>query len=73
MIDDLKMFIEYVPYIKRISYEDENRTPNKFLPVMAREFGVELFESAASNIAKSKLYNYHWRYNQQRNHLQVME
>jgi hypothetical protein len=51
MIDDLKMFIEYVPYVKRISYEDENRTPNKFLPVMAREFGVELFESAAANIA----------------------
>tara|TARA_Y100000310_G_C20703883_1_gene832809 strand:- start:10162 stop:13512 length:3351 start_codon:yes stop_codon:yes gene_type:complete len=51
MIDDLKLFIEYVPYVKRISYEDNNRTPNKFLPVIAREYGIELFESAAANIS----------------------
>tara|TARA_R110002051_G_scaffold193094_1_gene261531 strand:+ start:4434 stop:7766 length:3333 start_codon:yes stop_codon:yes gene_type:complete len=51
MVDELKMFIEYVPYIKRISYEDKNRVPNKFLPVIAREYGIDLFESAAANIS----------------------
>jgi hypothetical protein len=51
MIDELKMFIEYIPYVKRISYEDQNRTPNKFLPVIAREYGIELFEAGAANIA----------------------
>lgn len=51
-IDELRLFIENIPSVKRISYDEYDRTPNKFLPVMAREFGVELFEGADIDIAR---------------------
>tara|TARA_R110000851_G_scaffold329867_1_gene502131 strand:+ start:4103 stop:7519 length:3417 start_codon:yes stop_codon:yes gene_type:complete len=52
-IDELKLYIETIPDVKRLDYGDINRTPNKFLPVMAREFGVELFDGVIDiDIAK---------------------
>lgn len=45
-LDDLKVFIDSMQYNKIISYQDVERVPDAFLPVLAREFGVELYETA---------------------------
>ena len=52
-LDELRLFIDYMPYNRTISYDDYKRVPNQFLPVLAREFGIELFDSA-SNIDISR-------------------
>ena len=44
--DELKTFINQMSNVKRISYDKYNRVPNKFLPVLAEEFGIKLFGMA---------------------------
>ncbi len=52
-LDELKTFVDQIQYIKRISYDSYNRTPDKFLPVLAREYGIDLFQSAITNAFES--------------------
>lgn len=53
-LDELKVFAEFMPYNKVVSYSDYDRVPDLFLPVLSREFGVELYDSAANiNIDRS--------------------
>lgn len=53
-LDELKIFADYMQYNKVISYDDYDRVPDFFLPVIAREFGVELYDSASKiNIDRS--------------------
>ena len=54
LIDDLKLYIDNIPFLKNISYREYNTMPDKFLPVIAREFGVTLIDSGkVFNVRKS--------------------
>ena len=44
--DEIKTFIDQISNVKRISYDKYNRVPDKFLPSLAEEFGVNLFGMA---------------------------
>lgn len=46
--DILQVFINQIPYTRRISYDNYNRMPDRMLPMLAEEFGVELFDSAVN-------------------------
>ena len=48
-LDEIKAFIDQIPYVKRISYDKYNRVPNKFLPALAEEFGIKLFGMATNS------------------------
>ena len=48
MLDELKEYVDQIQYIKNISYDDYNRVPNRFLPVLAQHHGVQLFQSAVN-------------------------
>ena len=48
-LDELKQYIDQISYVKHISYDDVNRSPNKFLPVLAKQFGIDLHQSAAKS------------------------
>ncbi len=48
-LDELKTFIDQMSNVKRISYDKYNRVPNKFLPVLAEEFGIKLFGMATNS------------------------
>ena len=47
-IDEIKSFADQVPYIRRLSYDETNRIPNRFLPVLAAEYGIKLNELASN-------------------------
>jgi len=44
IIDDLKLYIDNIPNLKNLSYEEYNTIPDKFLPVIAKEYGINLFD-----------------------------
>ena len=46
-MDLLHSYVDQMQFIKKASYEEYNTTPRKMLPVIAAEFGVELYDSAA--------------------------
>ena len=48
-LDELKVFIDQISNVKRISYDKYNRVPNKFLPILAEEFGIKLFGMATNS------------------------
>ena len=48
-LDEIKTFIDQMSNVKRISYDKYNRVPNKFLPVLAEEFGIKLFGMATNS------------------------
>ena len=51
--DEIKTYIDQMANVKRISYDKYNRVPDKFLPALAEEFGVQLFGMATkSNFQK---------------------
>ena len=51
--DEIKTYINQMANVKRISYDKYNRVPDKFLPALAEEFGVQLFGMATkSNFQK---------------------
>ena len=52
-LDEIKTFIDQIQYLKRLSYDDFNRTPDKFFPVVAQEYGINLFQSAITNAFES--------------------
>ena len=47
--DDIKIFIDQISNVKRISYDKYNRVPDKFLPILADEFGIKLFALATKS------------------------
>ena len=47
--DEIKTFIDQMSNVKRISYDAYNRVPNKFLPVLAEEFGIKLYALASNS------------------------
>ena len=47
-VDEIKAYADQVPYIRRLSYDETNRIPNRFLPVLAAEYGVKLNELASN-------------------------
>ena len=53
VIDDLKVFIDQMEYIQVVNYDDYNRTPNKFLPILAKEYGIQLFQSSIQSAIES--------------------
>ena len=53
MLDEIKEYIDQIPNIRHISYDEVNRIPNKFLPVLAKEMGVDLFQSAVNSAVDS--------------------
>jgi len=53
MLDELKGFADQISYLKHISYDDVNRTPNKFLPVLAAHYGITLYQSAVNSTVES--------------------
>ena len=48
-LDDIKNFIDQISNVKRISYDSYNRVPDKFLPILADEFGIKLFALASKS------------------------
>lgn len=48
-LDEIKLFIDQMSNVKRISYDKYDRVPNKFLPILAEEFGVKLFGMATNS------------------------
>ena len=52
--DEIKTFIDQIANVKRISYDKYNRVPDKFLPSLAAEFGINLYGMAT----KSDFQNY---------------
>ena len=53
--DEIKEFINQIDNVKRISYDKYNRVPDKFLPSLAEEFGVQLFGMATKSDFKKYL------------------
>jgi len=53
LLDELKGFADQLSHIKHTSYEDVNRVPNKFLPVLAAHFGITLYQSAVNSAIES--------------------
>ena len=47
--DEIKTFIDQIANVKRISYDKYNRVPDKFLPSLAAEFGVDLYGMATNS------------------------
>ena len=47
--DEIKTFINQIANVKRISYDKYNRAPNKFLPSLAAEFGINLYGMATNS------------------------
>ena len=47
--DEIKEYINQIENVKRISYDKYNRVPDKFLPSLAEEFGVQLFGMATKS------------------------
>ena len=41
-IDEIKAFADQIPFLRRLSYDETDRIPNKLLPVLAQEYGVYL-------------------------------
>ena len=54
-LDDIKTFIDQISNVKRISYDSYNRVPDKFLPILADEFGIKLFALATKSNFKQYL------------------
>ena len=54
-LDEIKAFIDQIPNVKRISYDKYNRVPNKFLPVLLEDFGINLFGLATNTSFKQYL------------------
>ena len=48
-LDEIKLFIDQISNVKRISYDKYDRVPNKFLPILAEDFGVKLFGMATNS------------------------
>jgi hypothetical protein len=46
VLDDLKEYIDQIAHVKRFSYDSYDRIPDKFLPVAAEQFGINLYQSA---------------------------
>lgn len=57
LLDDLKEYVDQMANVKTQSYDEINRVPNKFLPVLANQFGVELFQSSINSSVESFLSN----------------
>ena len=53
MLDELKTYADQLSYLKTTSYEDHDRIPNKFLPVLANHFGITLYQSAVNTALDS--------------------
>ena len=47
--DEIKTFISQIENVKRISYDKFNRVPDKFLPSLAAEFGINLYGMATKS------------------------
>ena len=47
--DEIKTFIDQIANVKRISYDKYNRVPDKFLPSLAAEFGINLYGMATNS------------------------
>ena len=53
LYDEIKIYINQISNVKRISYDKFNRVPDKFLPSLAAEFGIDLYGMATkSNFQK---------------------
>jgi len=52
-LDDLKGFTDQLSHIKHVSYDEIDRVPNKFLPVLAAHFGITLYQSAVNTAVES--------------------
>ena len=48
-LDEIKTFIDQMSNVKKISYDNYNRVPDKFLPVLADEYGIKLFGLATNS------------------------
>jgi len=48
-LDNLKSFIDQMSHVRHLSYGDFDRTPNKYLPTVAKQFGVDLFQTAVNS------------------------
>ena len=47
-IDEIKAFADQIPFLRRLSYDETDRIPNKLLPALAQEYGVYLTELATN-------------------------
>lgn len=53
LLDNIKVYIDQIPYIKKLSYDDIDRIPDKFMPVFAESIGIKLYETSTnSDLAK---------------------
>jgi len=43
-VDEIKAFADQIPFLRRLSYDETDRIPNKLLPALAQEYGVYLTE-----------------------------
>lgn len=53
VLDELKEYIDQMAHVKKISYDNFNRTPDAFLPVLAQHLGVNLYQSAVNTAIDS--------------------
>ena len=56
-LDEIKSFANQIPTVKNIDYGEINRTPNKFIPVFLKQFGVRVFENARKSAISQSLIN----------------
>jgi len=52
-LDEIKEYADQISNTNFISYENIDRVPNRFLPVLAQHFGIELYQSAINNAIDS--------------------
>ena len=55
--DEYKLYIENIPNLKKISYDSVDRVPDRFIPVLAKDYGVNLYETSADIDIKQELFN----------------
>jgi hypothetical protein len=46
MLDEIKQYVDQLSNTKKLSYDDVDRIPNRFLPVLASHYGIDLHQSA---------------------------
>ena len=56
-LDEIKSFANQIPSVKNIDYGEINRTPNKFIPIFLKQFGVSVFENARKSAISQSLIN----------------
>jgi hypothetical protein len=56
-LDEIKSFANQIPSVKNIDYGEINRTPNKFIPIFLKQFGVRVFENARKSAISQSLIN----------------